>query len=89
MGPEEPESSELLQLLLESSELDLGGDLLFFNFHVLRLSWGEESLSSFLINFVLADSDLDFKGDFPDDGSKPSPTDLMFEHSGSFLWWSG
>ena len=54
---------ELSESLLELSELGIGGDLFFFDFRVWRLFCGGESLSSFLIDFFLADPDLDFEGD--------------------------
>jgi hypothetical protein len=64
------ESEELLLLdpLLELSELEPGGDLLFLDFFDLRpFRGGGSPSSSLLIDLVLADPDLDLDGDFPSD----------------------
>jgi hypothetical protein len=45
--------------------LELGGDLFLFDFRVWRLSGEEESLSSFRMDFVLDDLDLDLVETFP------------------------
>jgi len=64
---EDSESDGLSELLLELSELELGGDLLLLDCLVWRLFWEEESLSSFRIDLVFEDLDPDLLGDLPSD----------------------